>query len=37
MVVDPSCSGSGIVSRLDNLVDEEQATKGEMVRLAAGA
>ena len=37
IVVDPSCSGSGIVSRMDNLVDEDQATEDEMVRLATGA
>ena len=35
--MDPSCSGSGIVSRMDNLVDEDQATEDKMVRLATGA
>ena len=35
--MDPSCSGSGIVSRMDNLVNEDQATEDEMVRLATEA
>ena len=31
IVVDPSCSGSGITTRMDRLVDEEQETAEEKV------
>ena len=31
IVVDPSCSGSGITTRMDRLVDEEQETAEKKV------
>ena len=31
IVVDPSCSGSGIVNRMDKLVDEAQGTSEKQV------
>ncbi|XP_067024171.1 28S rRNA (cytosine-C(5))-methyltransferase-like isoform X2 [Acropora muricata] len=33
ILVDPSCSGSGIASRMDKFVDEEQETDAEKQRL----
>ena len=35
IVVDPSCSGSGITTRMDRLVDEEQETADKKVHTRA--
>lgn len=36
-MVDPSCSGSGIVSRMDNLIDGTEDECKKEVRRIAGA
>ena len=33
IVVDPSCSGSGIVSRMDNFIDDAEDKRKKEVRL----
>ena len=35
IVVDPSCSGSGIVNRMDGIIDEKEDKLKEEVRSAA--
>ena len=35
IVVDPSCSGSGIVNRMDGIIDEKEDKLKEGVRSAA--
>lgn len=33
LLLDPSCSGSGIISRLDHLVDDDDENKGDYILL----